>query len=101
MSTKSRTTLSLSKEAVHFLNRYRREQHLGSMSATVEDLVRLVRHEAERKAVEANMVAYYDALPNEELEAEASLGQAGAQALANQMDQEEHERQREPEAILA
>jgi hypothetical protein len=79
---KERITVSLSRDAVEYLESARAEAQAASMSAYFETIVRDLQAKAEMAAIEAATVAYYDNLGAGEIDEQAEWGRVGAASLS-------------------
>jgi hypothetical protein len=83
---KERLTVSLSRDAVEYLEAGRAHAQAPSMSAYFEALVRDLQAKTEMEKMEANMVAYYDNLSTAEMEEQSDWGRVGAATLSRLED---------------
>jgi hypothetical protein len=81
-SKKARLTVSLSREAVEYLQAARARAQSPSMSAYLGKIVEDLQARAELEKMEAKMVAYYDNLSAAEIEGQSDWGRVGAASLA-------------------
>jgi|KBSMisStaDraftv2_1062788.scaffolds.fasta_scaffold381639_2 hypothetical protein len=66
---KSRKTLSLSRNAVHYLETYQAQKKEASLSSAVEALIEERKQQDEEEKLAAQTRAYYDSLSSSELHA--------------------------------
>jgi methylthioribose-1-phosphate isomerase len=85
-SKKARVTVSLSRDAVAYLQASRAHAQAPSLSAYLEDVVKDLRAKSEMDKMEANAVAYYDNLSREEIEEQSDWGKVGAASLSRLED---------------
>lgn len=72
---KAKKTFTLSREAVHFLESEKEKRGSESTSLVLEDLIREYRQRAGTKNIDAVISAYYDSLPDEDLEEDKRWGE--------------------------
>jgi hypothetical protein len=73
-SRKSRKTLSLSRDAVAYLESYRTKRRELSLSGAVEAIIRERKEQEEADKVTAQIRAYYDSLTSAELDESEAWG---------------------------
>lgn len=83
---KERLTVSLSHDAVEYLEAGRARAQAPSMSAYFETLVKDIQAKAEMEKMEANMVAYYDNLSAAEMAEQSDWGRVGAASISRLED---------------
>jgi len=83
---KERLTVSLSHDAIEYLESARAQAQAPSMSAYFETIVRDLQAKAQMALIEANTVAYYDNLSAGEVEEQADWGRVGAASLSRHDD---------------
>lgn len=79
---KSRLTVSLSRDAVEYLQASRARAKAPSLSAYLEDVVKDLQARAEQDNLEAITTLYYDNLRPADVAEEADWGRIGAASLA-------------------
>jgi hypothetical protein len=72
---KLKRTFSLSREALDCLERMRKEHHLPSASAALDQLIRAKKVDEENKRISASVTNYYDLIGEEEMEESRTWGQ--------------------------
>jgi hypothetical protein len=83
---KERMTVSLSHDAVEYLETARERAQVPTMSAYVESLVKDLQAKAEMEMIEAATVAYYDNLSSTEMDEQADWGRVGAASISRLED---------------
>jgi hypothetical protein len=83
---KERLTVSLSHDAVKYLESGCAHAQAPSLSAHLENLVRDLQAKAEMEGIEAKMGAYYDNLSAGEMEEQSDWGRVGAASLSQLED---------------
>ncbi len=77
-SSKERKTYTLSSEALTILENERKERHLSSASAALEELLKERRQQREMADFAASVTRYYDSLSEEEIEQDRCWGEFAA-----------------------
>lgn len=85
-SKKSRLTVSLSRDAVAYLQASRARAQAPSLSAYLEDVVRDLQARAEMENLEASTAAYYDSLSAVDAAEESEWGRIGGASLSRLKD---------------
>jgi hypothetical protein len=83
---KARLTVSLSRDAVAYLQASSARAQAPSLSAYLEDVVRDLQAKAEMDRLEASTAAYYDNLSAADAAEEADWGRIGEASLARLED---------------
>jgi hypothetical protein len=78
---KLRRTFTLSPENVAYIENQSRERKIKSLSAVLDELLQEKTREQELAEVEANTIAYYDSLTDEEVEEQRAWGEFAGQTL--------------------
>jgi hypothetical protein len=84
---KRRRTFTLSPESLAYIERQARERKLGSQSAFLDELLLEKTAEQRKAALEANVIAYYDSLSDEESQEIRAWGELAEQSLALREDE--------------
>jgi hypothetical protein len=84
---KRRRTFTLSPESLAYLDEQTRQRKLGSQSAFLDELLLEKTMEQRRAALEANVIAYYDALSDEERQEERDWAELAEQNLVLKEDE--------------
>ena len=80
---KARITVSLRKDTARFLKVVCTEIHAPSMSACIEDLISAYKRNREREQLNAQTVAYYDGISQEERRDNVAWGELGEREMAS------------------
>jgi len=72
---KVKRTFSLSPEALACLEAIQMDQHLPSVSAALDQVIREKKLEAENKRISASVTNYYDSIGEEEMAEDRAWGQ--------------------------
>jgi hypothetical protein len=72
---KVKRTFSLSPEALAYLEAIQMDQHLPSVSAALDQVIREKKLEAENKRISASVTNYYDSIGEEEMAEDRAWGQ--------------------------
>ncbi|MGA9528357.1 MAG: hypothetical protein WBS24_09590 [Terriglobales bacterium] len=78
---KVRCTFTLSPENVAYIEQQTRRRKLASLSAFLDELLREKTREQKLAEIEANTIAYYDSLTDEEVEEQRAWGEFAGQTL--------------------
>lgn len=74
VARKEKKTYSLSREAIEFVERVKRERRRESVSSALEELIQEKKMEAERNRMDASISSYYDSLTDEGREQNRAWG---------------------------
>jgi hypothetical protein len=91
---KLRRTFTLSPESLAYLEQEARRRQTDSQSSVLDELLREKTRERELAALEANVSAYYDSLPDEEMEEDKIWGELAGMHLALQEDEVPYDKPR-------
>jgi hypothetical protein len=83
---KARLTVSLSRDAVAYLQASSARAQAPSLSAYLEDVVKDLQAKAEMERLEASTAAYYDNLSAADAAGEADWGRIGEASLSRSED---------------
>jgi NAD dependent epimerase/dehydratase family enzyme len=78
---KLRRTFTLSPQNVAYIEKQARERNMPSLSAFLDELLQEKTREQKRAEIEANTIAYYDSLTDEEVEEQRAWGEFAGQTL--------------------
>jgi hypothetical protein len=78
---KVRCTFTLSPENVAYIEQQTRRRKLASLSAFLDELLQEKTREQKLAEIEANTIAYYDSLTDEEVEEQRAWGEFAGQTL--------------------
>ena len=81
---KAKKSFTLSVESVAFLDAMRRKRRARSTSSVLEDILRSVRAEQEKSAVEKTISDYYSSLTTEEADEQALWGDFAVREFPNE-----------------
>jgi hypothetical protein len=81
---KAKKSFTLSAESVAFLDAMRRKRRARSTSSVLEDILRKVRVEQEKSAVEKTISDYYSSLTDEEVKEQALWGAFAEREFPNE-----------------
>ena len=82
---KAKRSYTLSPESIAFLEALRKKRQTHSTSAVLEEILQIVRHSQEKKAVEKAFADFYDSLPGEETEEQARWGEFAMGEFPNEV----------------
>jgi hypothetical protein len=85
-SRKERITVSLSRDAVKYLETARAREHAPSMSAYFETLVRNLQSQAELQRIEEATLAFYDKVTEGEMKEDSAWGGMAVASLSRLED---------------
>jgi hypothetical protein len=80
---KAKKSFTLSLESVAFLDAMRRKRRARSASSVLEDILRNVRDEQEKSAVEKTITDYYSSLTTEEVKEQTRWGDFAVREFPN------------------
>lgn len=69
-SARIKKSYSISRESEQFIRRIRKSRNIGSDSEALDQLVLEAKRRSQRSAIDAAYKVYFDAAPDEELNAE-------------------------------
>jgi hypothetical protein len=78
---KLRRTFTLSPQNVAYIEKQARERNMRSLSAFLDELLQEKTREQKLAEIEANTIAYYDGLTDEEVEEQRAWGEFAGQTL--------------------
>jgi hypothetical protein len=78
---KLRRTFTLSPQNVAYIEKQARERNMRSLSAFLDELLQEKTREQKLAEIEANTIAYYDRLTDEEVEEQRAWGEFAGQTL--------------------
>ena len=81
---KAKKSFTLSPESVAFLDAMRKKRRARSTSSVLEEILRNVRDEQEKSAVEKTIADYYSSLTTEEAKEQARWGDFALREFPNQ-----------------
>ena len=82
---KAKKSFTLSVESVAFLDAMRRKRRARSTSSVLEDILRSVRAEQEKSAVEKTISDYYSSLTTEEAKEQTLWGNFAVREFSNEL----------------